>query len=230
MAINIVDLTNKQENQGKDDSGVLRAEEFNRLVDAVIETQTGLNGVVRGVRFGMGAQPEFPDTSGIVTIQSNVTDTYKFSMISPDGQYATYADYMNSFPSYILAGESFNVRVRVSFTEKIDDVDTSIKTPLKVNFKVGSNIVYSTNIYDYNLKDNLIKESEKTVSFNFAPYLAKNAVNEVSFEVIDASVEYPRIATQTRIFNKVFVVNTEVSLKLEGTVNNLNIYKGRTIL
>lgn len=224
MAINIVDLTNKQENQGKDDSGVLRAEEFNRLVDAVIETQTGLNGVVRGVRFGMGAQPEFPDTSGIVTIQSNVTDTYKFSMISPDGQYATYADYMNSFPSYILAGESFNVRVRVSFTEKIDDVDTSIKTPLKVNFKVGSNIVYSTNIYDYNLKDNLIKDSEKTVSFNFAPYLAKNAVNEVSFEIIDAAVEYPRIATQTRIFNKVFVVNTEVSLKLEGTVNNLNIY------
>lgn len=224
MAINIVDLTNKQENGGKDDHGVLRAEEFNRLVDAVIENQEGLVGVVRGVRFGMGAQPEFPDSTGIVTIQSNVTDTYKFSMISPDGQYATYGEYMNSFPSYILAGESFNVRVRVSFTEKIDDVDTSIKTPLKVNFKVGSNIVYSANIYDYNLTDSLIKESEKTISFNFAPYLSKNAVNEVSFEIVDAAVEYPRIAPQTRIFNKVFVVNTEVSLKLEGTVNNLNIY------
>lgn len=223
MAINIVDLTNKQENGGKDDHGVLRAEEFNRLVDAVIENQEGLVGVVRGVRFGMGAPAELPDEHGVVTIQSNVTDTYKFSMISPDEQYQTYQEYMNSFPSYILAGEAFNVRVRVSFTEKLEDIDTPISTPLLVNFKVGSNIVASANIYDFNIEDNLIKDSERTISFNYAPYLSKNSVNDISFEIVDKA-EYPRINTQTRTFKKVFVVSTEVILKLEGTVNNYNIY------
>lgn len=223
MAVNIIDLQNKVEDGGQSNNGVLRADEFNRLVSAVVETQNNLVGVVKGVQFGAGGEVTRPNADGVVTIRTDVTDTYKFSFLSPDGNYDNFLSYTESFPSYILAGESYNVKVRISFTERLDDVDTPIKNPLKVNFKVGSKIVYSTNIYDFNLNDTLIKDTEKTISFNFANYLAKNSINECSIEVIDTS-EYPRINPQVRTFKNVFVVNASCNLKLEGTVNNLNIY------
>ena len=223
MAVNIIDLQNKREDGGQSNDGVLRAEEFNRLVSAVVENQNNLVGVVKGVKFGTGGEIARPNTDGVVTIKTDVTDTYKFSFLSPDENYENFSKYMESFPSYILAGESYNVKVRISFTERLDDVDTPIKNPLKINFKVGTNTVYTTSIYDFNLKDSLIKDNEKTISFNFANYLAKNSINECSIEVVDTS-EYPRINPQVRTFNKVFVVNASCNLKLEGTVNNLNIY------
>jgi hypothetical protein len=223
MAVNIIDLQNKVEDGGQSNNGVLRAEEFNRLVEAVVETQDNLVGIVKGVQFGAGGEVARPNADGVVTIRTDVTDKYKFSYISPDENYDNFLSYIRSFPSYILAGESYNVKVRVSFTERFNDVDTSINEPLKVNFKVGTNTVYSTNIYDYKSEDSLIKDTEKTVSFNFANYLAKNSINECSIEVVDKS-EYPRITPQVVKFYKVFVVNASCNIKLEGTVNNLNIY------
>lgn len=228
MAIDLTNLANKIDNSDTD-QGALRADEFNNLVKAVIANQNELKSVVKSVQFGLGTTPIKPDASGNVVIRSDSAETYKFSMISPEETYATYNDYMNSFPQYIISGDSFNIKVRVSFTEKIDDVDTSIKTPLKINFKVGSNIVYSTSIYDFNITDSLIKDSEKTVSFNFAPYLSNNAINTISFDIIDTA-ENPRIITQTRTFNNVFVVNASCNVSLEGTVNGYNIYNSSSLL
>ena len=228
MAIDLTNLANKIDNNDTE-QGALTAKEFNNLVSAVIDNQNELKSVVKSVQFGLGTTPIRPDASGNVVIRSDTAETYKFSMISPEETYATYNDYMNSFPQYIISGDSFNIKVRVSFTEKIDDVDTSIKTPLKINFKVGSNIVYSTSIYDFNITDSLIKDSEKTVSFNFAPYLSNNAINTISFDIIDTA-ENPRIIAQTRTFNNVFVVNASCNISLEGTVNGYNIYNSSSLL
>lgn len=228
MAIDLTKLANKIDNNDTD-QGVLRADEFNNLVRAVIDNQNDLKGVVKGVKFGTDGEVAIPNDKGIVTIKTDVTDTYKFSFLSPDESYKDILEYIESFPSYILAGQSYNVKVRISFTERFNDVDTSIKDPLKINFKVGSDIAYTTSIYDFNLKDNLINDNEKTISFNFANYLVKNSINDCSIEVFDTA-EYPRINPKVIKLNKVFVVNASCNIKLEGTKNNLNIYDTSSLL
>lgn len=224
MATDIRYLLNKRDGLGDDnENGMLFATDFVKLVTAVQENQEAVKGVVKGIKFGLGAEVTNPNDKGIVTINTDVTDTYKFSFLSPDEKYEDVLQYVNSFPSYILAGQSYNVKVRISFKERFNDVDTSVKTPLKVNFKVGTNTVYTTNIYDFYLQDNLIKDSEKTISFNFANYLTNNSINDCSIEVFDPA-EYPRITPKPLPLNRVFVVNASCNIKLEGTENNLNIY------
>ena len=224
----LTNLKNKVENNGETDQGVLRATDFNSLVQAVIDNQNDLKGVVKSVRYGETGVIKTPDSNGLVTIPSDAANKYKFSMISPDGNYTKYGDYINSFPQYILLGESFSVKVRISFTENIDGVDEPSKTPLRVNFKVGSSIAYSADIYDFNLKDSLITDSQKTITFNFAKYLASNSNNTISIEIID-TLQPARIAPENRQFNTVYVVNTKADIKLEGTVNNLNIYNSSSL-
>lgn len=230
MATDIRYLLNKRDGLGDDnENGMLFATDFVKLVTAVQENQEAVKGVVKGIKFGLGAEITNPNDKGIVTINTDVTDTYKFSFLSPDENYEDVLQYVNSFPSYILAGQSYNVKVRISFKERFNDVDTSVKTPLKVNFKVGTNTVYTTNIYDFYLQDNLIKDNEKTISFNFANYLTNNSINDCSIEVFDPA-EYPRITPKQLPLNRVFVVNASCNIKLEGTVNNLNIYDTSSLL
>lgn len=229
MATDIRYLLDKRDGLGDDnENGMLFATDFVNLVTAVRENQEAVKGVVKSVRFGESGVVNIPDDTGLVTIPSDAGEKYKFSMISPDSNYKNYDDYINSFPQYILLGESFNVDVRISFTENRDDVDVPSKSPLLVKFKVGSTEVYSTNIYSFNLKDSLITDSQKTISFNFAKYLQSNSKNTVSIEIID-TVQPARIAKEIREFNTVYVVNAKAELKLEGTVNNLNIYDTKSL-
>ena len=88
MAINIVDLTNKQENQGKDDSGVLRAEEFNRLVDAensIVVIEHNLD-VIKTADYIIDLGPEGGDNGGTIIV-SGTPETVSKCKKSYTGQY-----------------------------------------------------------------------------------------------------------------------------------------------
>ena len=51
MAISLTNLKNKVENNGENDQGVLRAEEFNNLVQAVIENQQAVKNVITSINY-----------------------------------------------------------------------------------------------------------------------------------------------------------------------------------
>ena len=51
MAISLTNLKNKVENNGENDQGVLRAEEFNDLVQAVIENQQSVKNVITSINY-----------------------------------------------------------------------------------------------------------------------------------------------------------------------------------
>ena len=72
--VDITSLRGKIENDGATDAGILRAEEFNTLVKAVIENQDGLKTSIKGVKFKGN---DMPVENGIVIINDS---TSKFNV------------------------------------------------------------------------------------------------------------------------------------------------------
>jgi hypothetical protein len=86
MAIDLTNLRNKVENNGENDQGVLRASDFNNLVQAVIDNQTAVNGSIKAIKYNNVEYRNVVD--GV--LEMNVYDTssrnVKFEWLNGSGR------------------------------------------------------------------------------------------------------------------------------------------------
>lgn len=157
MAISLTNLKNKVENNGETDQGVLRAEEFNNLVQAVIDNQNGLKGVVKSIKYNGNTY----DTVINGVLQMEVKDTS--DRITGFDWYKTL-DYPNNYIS-----KSGSCIVEFGIIDKVKNpMDESETVPNSnpgiLNFYINDTKVDSIkNVFDKDHKSN----KEKIISYDF---------------------------------------------------------------
>lgn len=154
MAIDVTDLSNKIHNEGDTAQGRLSADEFNRLVNAVVELQsTG----VKSMTVNNGEVKFRPDDTGNINLMISESN-YNLSMTTT----------VSGNPPYNIAlnGEfMMHVKVLNKFIE--GDTASDTYTACKADFYCNNSIVYSREVYD-----------KEEFDFNWGPYLSegKNTV------------------------------------------------------
>ena len=157
MAISLTNLKNKVENNGENDQGVLRAEEFNDLVQAVIENQQAVKNVITSINYNNVTY----DTVIDGVLQMKVQDTS--DRITGFDWYKTL-DYPNNYIS-----KSGSCTVEFGIIDKVKNpMDESETVPNSnpgvVNFYINDTKVDSIkNVFDKDHKSN----KEKVISYDF---------------------------------------------------------------
>lgn len=107
MAIDLTNLKNKTENNGEDERGILRAEDFNNLVKAVIENQDGIYDVqrksVKGIRLN-------------TVLYNNVDSNGIIDLTISDSNYLLDIKILEAPPKYVAKGAP--CRFRFTITHK----------------------------------------------------------------------------------------------------------------
>lgn len=149
MAIDVTDLSNKIHNEGDTAQGRLSADEFNRLVNAVVELQSS---GVQSITVNNGEVKFRPDDTGNINLMISESN-YNLSMTTT----------VSGNPPYNIAlnGE-FMMHVKV--LNKFIDGDTASDTytACKADFYCNNSIVYSREVYD-----------KEEFDFNWGPYLSE---------------------------------------------------------
>ena len=154
MAIDITDLNNKIQNDGDTAQGRLSADEFNRLVGAVIDLQSS---GVKSITINNGDVKFRPDDTGNINL-----------MISESNYNLSLTTTVSGNPPYNIAlnGEfMMHVKVLNKFIE--GDTASDTYTACTADFYCNNSVVYSREVYD-----------KEEFDFNWGPYLSegKNTV------------------------------------------------------
>ena len=221
----LTDLLDKIENNGETDDGVLRADEFVKLVNNVIVNERGVKSSVKKIKFG--ASPELtPDSAGLVVIPTEAGNKIELKPLPVEDGYDDFMSYLNSRPQFIYKGSDYTVKLKVLFRELIDDTQWPINDKLIVNFYVGEKLVGTSDIYDYELNSASASDDKKIVSFNFSRYFQPNSYNT---PIVVISDPRSRVQEVRRPFPDVYYANITVSTKLIGTVNNLSVFDNNSL-
>ena len=212
MAIDVTDLSNKIHNEGDTAQGRLSADEFNRLVNAVVELQsTG----VKSMTINNGEVKFRPDDNGNVNL-----------MISESNYNLSLTTTVSGNPPYNIAlnGEfMMHVKVLNKFIEGDSASDTY--TACKAEFYCNNSIVHSREVYD-----------KEEFDFNWGPYLSegKNTVYikvDNNFGEVKTSnpVEINAIFIQLDIvnFNDLEIKSGDtwpLDIRVTGTSANVHIF------
>ena len=149
MAIDITDLNNKIQNEGDTAQGRLSADEFNKLVNAVIDLQSS---GVQSITINNGEVKFRPDDTGNINL-----------MISESNYNLSLTTTVSGNPPYNIAlnGEfMMHVKVLNKFIEGDKASDTY--TACKADFYCNNSVVYSREVYD-----------KEEFDFNWGPYLSE---------------------------------------------------------
>ena len=218
MAVNIIDLNNKREDNGGSNQGVLRAEEFNRLVDAVIENQTALDSVVKGIL--IGTKEYYPikdgDQKGFVNITPGLSgDKYSISINLPENY---------QLPNIIKKGDPCTVLFTISHNKTDGSVFSS---PCKASINLGGTTIdVIENIYDSTLSSN--GSSMKTlVEYDLTK--TNKLSTSTDGNLIEIKVENEYGAFDVLTFS-VLVVDGSVTLSLNNGLSGYNVYDKDTEL
>ena len=207
MAININDLSNKKENDGANKDGQLRAEEWNRLVQAVIETQNP----VKTVSVNNGAKFT-PDQYGNV----NVIITESNYLLNVKGEVN------GSAPYKVALGSAFPMKVTISNKYLENDVQIPVPSSCKVDFYCNDLLVYTTDAYD---GDVIIYDFGKNLQEgkNYIKAVVDNN-NGVIKETLNFEINAIYLALELPYFNKTDVYSSEWELDVKIIGSNANVY------
>lgn len=207
MAININDLGNKKENNGANKDGQLAAEEWNRFVQAVIETQNP----VKTVSVNNGAK-FVPDEYGNV----NVIITESNYILNVTGEVN------GSAPFKVALGSSFPMKVTISNKYLDNDVQVSVPSSCKVDFYCNDLVVYSTDAYD---GDSVIYDFGKDLQEgkNYIKAVVDNN-NGVIKETLNYEINAIYLALELPYFDKTEIQSAEWELAVKVVGSNANIF------
>ena len=154
--VDITSLRGKIENDGATDAGILRAEEFNTLVKAVIENQDGLKTSIKGVKFKGN---DMPVENGIVIINDS---TSKFNV---------GINWIKEPPKYSAKGSDCIIKVSINnkFLGGSDPNGTPASMGATLRFYRNGDLIGTVNdVYDIMFDGNVTKE----VEFNIGKYIS----------------------------------------------------------
>lgn len=216
MAVNIIDLNNKKEDNGSSNQGVLRADEFNRLVNAVIDNQTALQSVVKGIK--LSGKEYFPTETnkGVVDITPGLSgDKYSISINLPENY---------KLPNIIKKGDPCTVLFTISHNKTDGSVFSS---PCKASINLGGTTIdVIENIYDSTLSSN--GSSMKTlVEYDLTK--TNKLSTSTDGNLIEIKVENEYGAFDVLTFS-VLVVDGSVTLSLNNGLSGYNVYDKDTEL
>ena len=137
MAIDITDMTGKVENEGKTAQGRVAAEEWNRMIAALIETQ----GSIKSVR--LNGSTFVPDNNGMVELVVSESN-YLLNLLTSVTGVAPYR---------IALGTSFIVSLSVSNKYQNGDEQMSVTTRCAARVLVNDVEVQTLDVYDGNTYD-----------------------------------------------------------------------------
>ena len=188
--VDITSLRGKIENDGATDAGMLRAEEFNTLVKAVIENQDGLKTTIKGVKFKGN---EMPVEDGIVIINDS---TSKFNV---------GINWIKEPPKYSAKGS--DCIIRVSINNKFlggDPNGTPASMGATLKFYRNGDLIGTVNdVYDKDFEGNVTKE----VEFNIGKYVS-DGNNQVYIELDNNQ----GATDQTQVYT---IVGIDISLTVD---------------
>ena len=211
MAIDITDLNNKIQNDGENERGRLSADEFNRLVGAVIDLQSS---EVKSITINNGNVKFIPDDTGNINL-----------MIS-DSNYriAITTTVEGTTPYNVALNGDFIMHVKVLHKYIDGDTETDAGIPCKADFYCNDRVVYSKDVYD-----------NDTFDFNWGPYLSEGP-NKVYINLDNSygDVKKSQIIQVNAIYLQLDIVNFDdldvktgdswpVKIKITGT-NDANVY------
>ena len=223
LEYDISGLLGKTENEGTTAQGRLSASEFNKLVGAVSEVQTKVEGTIKGIKYNGGAE------GGGQTFKSVDKDGYLLMTINnPDG---TLSIELDTPDPYIARDAECPITVRVSSK---DSAGASTAAACIVNFYLNGSQVpfYTGNVYD---KETTIVGAAKELTIDLSkivglPLLTGELDNEIRVEINNrygitksayCYVKIVDLSLTVDIFdtNKVFTENNKPQLiaRVSGT-------------
>lgn len=207
MAININNLGGKKENDGTDQSGVLRASDWNTLVSAVQENQQAVRNSIKGITFNRVDYDQVDDR-GFLTITTSTGD-YDLK-VTPEIEP----------PTVIAKGSPCVIKFTVEHLDLTQGEAVSAKFPVTARFYCNGDVVGTVeNIYDKNYSGSNVT---KIVEFDFskAVELSTSENGNRLWVEIDNGVGYvkPSSIYITR------VINMSVNVVLQGGVDNKLVF------
>lgn len=208
MAIDLTNLKNKTENDGATSAGVLRAEEFNNLVQAVIDNQNAVQNSIKGITLNRVDYDKIDDR-GYLTITTSSGD-YDLR-ITPEVEP----------PTVIAKGEPCIMRFTVEHLDLTQGEAISAKFPVTARFYCNNQLVGTVeNIYDKNYKD--VVDVLKVVEFDFSKATelsTSESGNQLRVE-IDNGMGYLKSSSVyiTR------VINMSVSVTISGGIDGKLVF------
>ena len=176
LEYDISGLLGKTENEGTTAQGRLSASEFNKLVGAVSEVQTKVEGTIKGIKYNGGVE------GGGQTFKNVDKDGYLLMTINnPDG---TLSIELDTPDPYIARDAECPITVRVSSK---DSAGASTAAACIVNFYLNGSQVpfYTGNVYD---KETTIVGAAKELTIDLSkivglPLLTGELDNEIRVEI-----------------------------------------------
>lgn len=208
MAIDLTNLKNKTENDGATPAGVLRAEEFNDLVSAVIENQQAVQKSIKGITLNRVDYDKIDDR-GYITITTS------------EGDYDLRITPEIEPPTVIAKGAPCIIRFTVEHLDLTQGEAVSAKFPVTARFYCNNQQVgIVENIYDKNY--NAVAGVTKIVEFDFSKATELSTTdsgNQLRVE-IDNGMGYLKSSSVyiTR------VINMSVNVDLTGGIDNKLIF------
>lgn len=209
MAIDISGLNNKVENGGEAPKGVLTPNDWNTLVDAVIENQNSVIKSIKGVILN-GVTYTNPSSDGLLQIDIR------------DSDYIVEIKMEEDAPKIIAKGDPCIVKFTIINRDKSG---TPHIFPATARFKWGDDVVGEiTGIYDVDFNDPTVKNPLKNVEFDFAKAVQLSTSTEGNRLTIEVdNGEGGTGSTATKTF-RTQVINTTLSSTLSGGVSNKYIF------
>lgn len=204
MAIDLTNLKNKIENDGSTSDGVLRAEEFNNLVKAVIDNQQEVKKSIKGITLNR-VDYDSVDDRGFLTITTS-TGEYDL-LVTPEIEP----------PAVIAAGDS------CIFKFSIEHKDLTSGEPKPANFGVtarfycnGSIVGTITDIYDKEYSG--VGSVTKMVEFDYAKAtsLSTSTSGNQLYVELDNGLGY----TKRSSVYVTKVINMSLKANLSGGIDN----------
>ena len=151
MAIeyDISSLLGKTENEGSTDAGRLTAAEWNKLVSAVGEVQTKVEGTMKGIKYNGGAE------EGGQTFSEIDSDGYLKMTVADNSGYDMNPFFSQKPPSFITRGSECLVGVYVSSKQMNNSTGEfePATAPSTVNIYINDVLVNTGRIYDQSYGD-----------------------------------------------------------------------------
>ena len=208
MAININNLGGKKENDGTDQSGVLRASDWNTLVSAVQENQQAVQNSIKGITFNRVDYDKVDDRGFLsITTSSGDYDLRITPEIEP--------------PAVISKGSPCLIKFTVEHLDLTQGEAVSAKFPVTARFYCNGDIVGTIeNIYDKNYSAST--GVTKVVEFDFAKAveLSTSENGNRMWVEIDNGLGYLKNSSVyvTR------VINMSVNVTLQGGIDNKLVF------
>jgi hypothetical protein len=172
MAIthNISNLNNKIENEGTTNQGRLTADEWNKLVSAVGEVQTKVEGTIKGIKYNGGAE------EGGQTFTEIDEQGYLKMFVATNNSDYTLTPYVTEPDKIVANNSTCPVQVYVSSKKGTGEDKAPAELATTVSIYINEILVHTAQVWDqdYGKQDSVWYDPLKNTVLNYDLFSAKN--------------------------------------------------------